>query len=726
MSPPECGEKTLLSNQCPNISDSMLQSGIKFGAAAYIYGMTTAFPMEVTSAHSLLLSLLNCLVTGDVTTCSVLAECSHRIPQLRSKHFRLWLNEDFRFSTKDMQAAMTQFDALIATGSLELPGHVFRSISSLAEFYRITLQSKESSDDLAQELEEAVADNSACEIISVTTKGGNVNGSTQSGDSLVHLAVRTGSRSSIAALGFLKADLEESSDDLAQELEEAVADNSACEIISVTTKGGNVNGSTQSGDSLVHLAVRTGSRSSIAALGFLKADLEVLNAAGASPLEEAIKKNSASSIKGLISAGAKVERRFLRGNSYLHIAAAAGKNEALQALLEAGLDPNTKNHLGETPLVLAVKEGNVQGVEILMRRVGNASLVSELKKDLLKIAVASANVDMLRLLLKYTTTTDLRFEKNDTLAHLIVHASNPTEMLKLLEGRSMEFNIRNTDGFAPLHLAADASVVRMLLALGANINFTTSKGETALHTASSHGFLEVVKVLVQRGAGIDVKDNEGVTALMTGANNTNSNILITYLLHNGADLTLKSKKNFTALHYVAEGGCTECALTLLDNGARLDEMDSNGLTSLHLAAREGHIGIVKELLDRGANLSAKENYGETPLMKASYKVKELLDRGAPLNDKDKYGNTALHKAAWGGHVDVVKELLDRGAPLNDKDNGGYTALHEAVRGGHVDVVKELLDRGAPVNARTRSGSTALGMARNEDIKNYLKSKGGVW
>nr|XP_024218954.1 ankyrin repeat, PH and SEC7 domain containing protein secG-like [Halyomorpha halys] len=548
-----CEEKTLVRSLCPDVSDSMLQSGIKFGAAAYSFKQTTGTPMELTSTQALLLSIINSLVTRNVTAYSVLAECSHRIQPLRSKHLRLWLKEDFTFQDKDIKDAFAQLEALGAIGTLTLPSHVLTVISSLSEVYGITLRLKESSDDWAQELEEAVADNSPCEIILVTKKGGNVNGLTQSGGSLVHLAVRTGSTSSIAALGFLKA------------------------------------------------------------------DLEVLNAAGASPLEEAIKKDQAPSIKELITAGAKFEKRFLKGNTHLHIAAAAGKNEALQALLEAGLDPNTKNRFGETPLVLAVKEGNVQGVEILMRREPNASLGSELKKDLLKIAIASANVDMLRLLLKYTTTTDLRFEKNDTLAHLIVHASNATEMLKVLEGRGLQFNIQNIDGFAPLHLAADASVVRMLLELGANINFTTTKGETALHTASSHAFLEVVKVLVQRGAGIDVKDNEGVTALMAGANNTNSNILVTYLLQNGADPTLKSKKNRTALHYAAEGGCTECALTLLDNGARLDEMDSNGLTYLHLAAREGHIGIVKELLDRGANLSAKENHGETPLMKASYK-----------------------------------------------------------------------------------------------------------
>ncbi|XP_066906183.1 putative ankyrin repeat protein RF_0381 [Halyomorpha halys] len=403
----DCEHKTLVSILCPNVSVSTLQAGIQFGAASYHYALTTPSLIEQTSTHALLLSLINGLVNRDMDTYTVLAECSHRIQQLRSQ--------------KDMQVAMAQFDAI------------------------------------------------------------------------------------------------ESSDDFTQELEKAVAENSACGIISIATKGGNVNGTTQSGGSLIHLAVRTGSTSSIAALGFLKADLEVLNVAGATPMEEAIKHNCVPSIKGLISGGADVKRCTLEGNSYLHISAAAGKNRALQALLEAGLDPNTKNDFGDTPLVLAVRGNNVQGTEILLQRVGHPSVVTEMEKDLLKMVVISSNVDIFNMFLKYKILSDIRFENSDTLAHLIVRSSNSTDMLKELKGHRQPFNIKNGNGLAPLHIATNPSIVRTLLDLGADVNFTTEKGETALHIASADESLEVVQVLVQGGAGINIQDDNGVTALMIAA-----------------------------------------------------------------------------------------------------------------------------------------------------------------------------------------------------------------
>ncbi|XP_014278899.1 putative ankyrin repeat protein RF_0381 [Halyomorpha halys] len=696
MSSSDCGHKTLLSSQCPRVSNSMLQPGINFGAAAYTYRLTTANTIELTSTQALLLSLVNCLVTGDMNTYSILAECSQNIHQLKSRHLSLWLKEDFRFTKKDMQVAMAQLDKLVTNGSLKMPSHALTIISSLAEEYGITLQSKESRDYLVQKQEKPIADNTGCKIMCIATEGGNVNGSTQSGGSLVNFAVNNGT-------------------------------------------------------------------SSVEEHKFLKADLEVSNVDEHTPLEEAIKNNSAPSIKGLILVGANVEKRLSGGNSYLHLAAGAGKNGALQALLEAGLDPNTKNHFGETPLVLAVRTGNVQGTEILLQRVANASLETEMR-NCLSMAVASSDVDMLQVLLKYKTLKDLRFENDDTFAHLIVRSSNATEMFKSLKGQSVALNIRNKDGLAPLHIATNPSVVKMLLDLGAGVNFTTEKGKTALHIASADGTLEVVKVLVERGVGINIQDEEGNTALMTAAKYSVSNILEIYLLNNGADLTLKSKIGRTALHYASEGGCIECALTLLKNGARLDEKDIDKYTSLHLAAREGHIGIVTVLLGLGADLSAKNKWGETPLILASYGgnlnilkllidrgasvsdnvnngdtalheavrggyigiVEELLDRGADIRAKNKWGETPLMDASYGGYLDILKLLIDRGAPLSDEDNYGDSALQEAARGGHLGIVKELLDLGADLTAKNNGGWTLLMEASYRghlDIIEFLIGRG---
>ncbi|XP_014288488.1 26S proteasome non-ATPase regulatory subunit 10-like [Halyomorpha halys] len=143
----------------------------------------------------------------------------------------------------------------------------------------------------------------------------------------------------------------------------------------------------------------------------------------------------------------------------------------------------------------------------------------------------------------------------ETLTHLLVRSSNATEMLRELKGYGVQFNNKNKDGLMPLHIVTDPSVVRMLLELGAGVNFRIEKRETVLHTASANGSLEVVRVLVQCGAGINIQDHSDNTALMAASNISNS--IVTYLLYSGADLTLKNKRGRTALHYAVKGGCIE-------------------------------------------------------------------------------------------------------------------------------------------------------------------------
>ncbi|XP_014289691.1 ankyrin repeat domain-containing protein 29-like [Halyomorpha halys] len=384
-----------------------------------------------------------------------------------------------------------------------------------------------------------------------------------------------------------------------------------------------------------------------------------------------------------------------------------------------------------TPLELVVRAGNVQGAEILLQRLVNSSR-TEMEEDLLNIALEPTNVDMCKVFIKHSP--NLRFYFNNTLVHLIIRMNNATEMLKVLEGHKVPLNIRNIEGLAPLHIATDPSVISKLLDLGADVNFTTDNGDTALHIASAKESLEVVKVLVKRGAGINIQDYDGVTALMFAANNTNSNILVTYLLHSGADLSLKSKRGWNSLHYAAEGGCSECVVTLLDNGAKLDHKDIDGFTSLHLAARGGHVGVVTLLLDRGAELTAKTYKDSTPLMLASLYghldvVKLLFGRGAPLNDGDNDGMTALGRAH---NEDIRNYLKSKGGIecaltlLNKQESYAHTSLNQAARDGNIGRVKELLDCGADLTPKSNAGLAPLIMSslrRHSDIVKLFAERG---
>lgn len=59
-------------------------------------------------------------------------------------------------------------------------------------------------------------------------------------------------------------------------------------------------------------------------------------------------------------------------------------------------------------------------------------------------------------------------------------------------------------------------IVKFLLALKANVNRKSIKGNTALHDCAESGSLEVVKVLIEHGARMDV-DSYGMSPLLTAA-----------------------------------------------------------------------------------------------------------------------------------------------------------------------------------------------------------------
>lgn len=59
-------------------------------------------------------------------------------------------------------------------------------------------------------------------------------------------------------------------------------------------------------------------------------------------------------------------------------------------------------------------------------------------------------------------------------------------------------------------------IAKFLLALKADVNRKSARGNTALHDCAESGSLEIVKVLVEYGARMDV-DSYGMTPLLAAA-----------------------------------------------------------------------------------------------------------------------------------------------------------------------------------------------------------------
>ncbi|KAF7301382.1 Ankyrin unc44 [Mycena indigotica] len=150
---------------------------------------------------------------------------------------------------------------------------------------------------------------------------------------------------------------------------------------------------------------------------------------------------------------------------------------------------------------------------------------------------------------------------------------------------------------------------------------STRTGLTALHAASSRGYLDIVTWLVNDcGAMPDLEDKEGETALHKAALNGHLHI-IKYLLPDRADVRARDADGWTALHNACSKGYLDIVRWLCENGGAssehhgvrgVDVRSKGGWTPLMNAASKGHLPVVLYLLNKqAANPLVRNNWGET-------------------------------------------------------------------------------------------------------------------
>ena len=187
------------------------------------------------------------------------------------------------------------------------------------------------------------------------------------------------------------------------------------------------------------------------------------------------------------------------------------------------------------------------------------------------------------------------------------------EMARFLLGKGADVNARasnDSNNDTALMLAAErqsASMVKQLLAKGANVRDYNKHGRNALHRAQARPLDNEDAVRKEIVGMILENDREGL-------------------------INLKCNAGKTPLHLASESGNTPIMEFLLTQGADIEAQDCGKRTSLILAIDSGWPKAVELLLDWGAEQDVEDLMGRTPHRIArrgvggSREIQALLDK----------------------------------------------------------------------------------------------------
>lgn len=160
--------------------------------------------------------------------------------------------------------------------------------------------------------------------------------------------------------------------------------------------------------------------------------------------------------------------------------------------------------------------------------------------------------------------------------------------------------------------------------------------------------------------------------------------------------------------------------------ANINQANQTGYSPLITAATEGHLNLVELLLSRGANINQQNNNGWTALMCACCFrrieiIQKLLDSSATVNTASNTGCTALYLACSAGSEKAVELLLQHSAEPNICSNSGCSPLHLAAENSNKPIIALLIEGGASTSALDHQDRTPLQVARNEDVRKFIRN-----
>lgn len=270
--------------------------------------------------------------------------------------------------------------------------------------------------------------------------------------------------------------------------------------------------------------------------------------------------------------------------------------------------------------------------------------------------------------------------------------------------------------------SGNASKLEQILAGGTGANDSLN-GYTALMAATLNGSVEQMKILIDQGANVNYQTNRGLTALWLAVPDWDKTIL---LVEHGADVQHKIEGYGILVKLAAIPGSIKIFHLLMERGVDPKTSSADNLL-LYNAGSGGDTAIIGLLLRADLHVNDSVSFGDYPINAAlnyrnSGAVKMFVENGANVNVQPITptmewfsGFTPLILAALSNDKISFYYLLDHGSNVNLKTKRGYTALMLLQQSEYDDpeMTLALIKHGAIISEKANDGTDALYYAKRK-------------
>ena len=404
---------------------------------------------------------------------------------------------------------------------------------------------------------------------------------------------------------------------------------------------------------------------------------------GATALLWAVQWDDLDMAKALIAAHADPMHANRTGASPLQLAAVNGDPAMLTLLLKAGANPSQQlSATGDTPLMMASRTGIAAAVQVLLDAGAEVNAAESWSgTTALMWAATEGHTDVVRLLIKAGAKPDAQSRFVGTDKARGFEGAQPRARRREETGPVYHA----TGEMTPLMFAAregHLDTAKALVEAGADLNKLAGDGKDALSLALFNGNYAIASYLVDHGSRVNQADARGFNPLFWAVDRRNMETapnfpwvvtedplpLVRKLLDAGANPnqlvndTPQARMRggsprivfATPLMRAAFSADLELVKLLLSYGADTSIKSRENETALSAASGLGFIHGFHKMLPYSERLEV---------------IKLLVQLGGDVNWQDNYGISPLMVAGNLGDVPIIQYLIDHGADLGAYDLG---------------------------------------------------------